>query len=221
MRMNTMEQAAKTEALWREFRERLRAFVSRRVKRLADVEDILQEVFVHIHRHLGTVQQRDRLPAWVFQITRNAIADHYRRVSRVNAEGLKEEFERTAPPEMEDPLRESSKCVEPMVAGLADHSREARVLTDLQGMTQQEAAVQIGLSLSGMKSRVQRARRQLKKMFLECCRVELDRRGGIVDYSLRDPSKSPCGEPCRKPGTMSGNLWGNRAHATKRKRFVR
>jgi hypothetical protein len=57
---------------------------------------------------------------------------------------------------------------------------------DLQGMTQQEAAVQIGLSFSGMKSRVQRARRQVKKMLLECCRVELDRRGGIADYSLHD-----------------------------------
>jgi RNA polymerase sigma-70 factor (ECF subfamily) len=159
------------------------------------VEDILQEVFVRIHRYLETVQQRESLTAWVFQITRNAIADHYRRVSRVKAEGLKEGFEPAAPPEAEDlgPLCEISKCVEPMVAGLADHYREALVLTDLQGMAQQEAAVQIGLSLSGMKSRVQRARRQLKKMLFECCRVELDRRGSIVDYSLRDPNKSPCG----------------------------
>jgi len=198
-----MEQAAKTEALWREFQERLRAFVSRRVKRPADVEDILQEVFVRIHRKLETVQQRDSLPAWVFQITRNAIADHYRRLSRVKAEGMEKSFEPAAPLETEDPLREISKCVEPMVAALADHYREALVLTDLQGMTQQEAAVKIGLSLSGTKSRVQRARRQLKKMLLECCRVELDRRGRIVDYSLRDPSKSPCGEPCRKPDTKS------------------
>lgn len=201
--MNTMEQPAKTEAVWREFQERLRAFVSQRVQRPADVEDILQEVFVRIHRYFETVQQSESLTAWVFQITRNAIAEHYRRVSRVKAEGLEEGFEPAAPPETEDlgPLREISRCVEPMVAALADHYREALVLTDLQGMTQKEAAVQIGLSLSGAKSRVQRARQQLKKMLLECCRVELDRRGGIVDYLVRDPSKSPCGEPYRKPDT--------------------
>jgi RNA polymerase sigma-70 factor, ECF subfamily len=205
MRMNTMEQAAKTEALWREFQVRLRAFVSRRVKRPADVEDILQEVFVRIYRHLEAVQQRESLGAWVFQITRNAIADHYRRVSRMKAEGLEKGFEPAAPPETVGvrPLREISKCVEPMVAALADHYREALVLADLQGMTQQEAAEQIGLSLSGMKSRVQRARQQLKRMLIECCRVELDRRGGIVDYSLRDPSKSPCAQPSRKPDTKS------------------
>ena len=195
-----MEQAAKTEAVWREFQERLRAFVSRRVKRPADVEDILQEVFVHIHRKFETVKQRASLPAWMFQITRNAIADHYRRASRVKAEGLEEGLEPATPPETDDlrPLNEISKCVEPMVAALADHYRDALLLTNLQGMTQQEAAVQIGLSLSGMKSRVQRARQQLKKMLLECCRVELDRRGGIADYSLRDPDKSPCGEPWKK-----------------------
>jgi RNA polymerase sigma-70 factor (ECF subfamily) len=194
--MNTMDQAAKTEAVWREFHERLRAFVSRRVKRPADVEDILQEVFLRIHRSLESVKQRDSLAAWVFQITRNAIANHYRHLSGVKAEGLQKGFEPAASPDAEDlgPLREISKCVEPMVAALADHYRDALLLTDLQGMTQQEAAVQIGLSLSGMKSRVQRARRQVKKMLLECCRVELDRRGAIADYSLRNPDKSPCGE---------------------------
>ena len=82
-----------------------------------------------------------------------------------------------------------------MVAALADPYREALFLTDLQGMTQQAAGVQIGLSLSGMKSRVQRARRQVKKMLLECCRIALDRQGGIADFWLRNPDKSPCGEP--------------------------
>jgi RNA polymerase sigma-70 factor (ECF subfamily) len=152
------------------------------------VEDILQEVFRRIHRNLESVKQRASLAPWVFQITRNAIADHYRRLSGVKAEGLEKDFEPAASQDAEDlgPLREISKCVEPMVAALANHYREALVLTDLQGMTQQEAAVQIGLSFSGMKSRVQRARRQVKKMLLECCRVELDRRGGIADYSLHD-----------------------------------
>ena len=118
----------------------------------------------------------------------------------MKAEALEEGLEPAAPPETDDlrPLHEISKCVEPMVAALADHYRDALLLTNLQGMTQQEAAVQIGLSLSGMKSRVQRAHQQVKKMLLECCRVELDRRGGIADYSLRDPDKSPCGEPWKK-----------------------
>lgn len=95
-------------------------------------------------------------------------------------------------------VTELSTCIEPMIAGLPQVYREAIELTDLNGLTQVEAAQKVGVSVSGMKSRVQRARGKLKSMLLECCRVEVDRRGGIVDYSVRDTSKTPCG-PCRRP----------------------
>ena len=60
--------------------------------------------------------------------------------------------------------------------------RDALQLTDLDGLTQAEAATRVGLSTSGMKARVQRARSQLKALFVLCCEIELDRRGGIIDY---------------------------------------
>ena len=46
-------------------------------------------------------------------------------------------------------------------------------------------AERLGLSLSGAKSRVQRAREKLKQQLLECCHFELDRRGHIIDYQPR------------------------------------
>jgi RNA polymerase sigma-70 factor (ECF subfamily) len=88
-------------------------------------------------------------------------------------------------------------CIEPMIAALPEPYREALVMTDLNGITQRDAAERSGLSFSGMKSRVQRARRQLKEVLLECCRIEFDSRGGIVDYAPRDAGKSPCGQ-CRQ-----------------------
>ena len=66
--MNTMDQAAKTEAVWREFHERLRAFVSRRVKQPADVEDILQEVFVRIHLKFETLSKGPACPLGCFRL---------------------------------------------------------------------------------------------------------------------------------------------------------
>ena len=47
------------------------------------------------------------------------------------------------------------------------------------------------LSLSGMKSRVQRGRARMRQSLLECCYVELDRRGGIADYDARDCTACP------------------------------
>ena len=196
--MNRADSTPEFEAIWREFHGRLRTFVSRRVRRPADVDDILQEVFIRVHRGIGTLQSRERLPAWIFQITRNAIVDHGRSTDR-RAATIPDGFDPPAPSDekgddMQD-LRELSGCLEPMISALPESYREAVALTDLNGMTQIEAAHRSGISFSGMKSRVQRARRQLKEMLLECCRIELDQRGGIVDYSVRDDRQSPC-EPC-------------------------
>ena len=71
-----------TEAAWREFHDRLRAFVSRRVRHAADAEDIVQRVFLQMHRTLPAVRSTDRLGAWLYQSARNAIADHYRAPAR-------------------------------------------------------------------------------------------------------------------------------------------
>jgi RNA polymerase sigma-70 factor (ECF subfamily) len=194
--MNQAEPILETEAIWREFHDRLRAFISRRVPRPADVEDILQEVFIRIHRNMNSLHNRERLAAWLFQVTRNTMVDHAR-AGNSQAGSHRDDFDPPAPDEGDDGSEalELSRCIEPMIATLPENYREAIQLTDIEGLTQLEAAQRRGLSFSGMKSRVQRARRQLKDMMLDCCRIELDRRGGIRDYAVRDVSKSPCG-PC-------------------------
>jgi RNA polymerase sigma-70 factor, ECF subfamily len=194
--MTTAERAARTEAVWREFQAHLRAFVLRRTEAPADVDDIVQEVFVRIHGNLDRVHSEDKLPAWIFQITRNAIVDHYRVATK--AESIDSDFESPLPPQDDDTelreLEELSRCIEPMLGALPQHYQDALKLTDLDGISQREAARQSRISLSGMKSRVQRARRQLKQIMLECCEIELDRRGGILGHELRQSADSPCGD---------------------------
>ena len=77
------------------------------------------------------------------------------------------------------PEQELARCIRPLVAALPREYREAVALTELEGLTQKATAEQVGLSLSGMKSRVQRGREQLRQRLLECCHIEFDRRGGV------------------------------------------
>jgi RNA polymerase sigma-70 factor, ECF subfamily len=63
------------------------------------------------------------------------------------------------------------------------------MLTELEGITQAAAAAQLGLSTSGMKSRVQRARAQLRELLVECCEIELDRRNRVTRL---EPRSEPC-----------------------------
>lgn len=102
---------------------------------------------------------------------------------------VEEEEERAA-------LRELATCLAPMIGQLPPAYREAVTLTDIERASQADAAARAGVSLSGMKSRVQRGRRQLRAVLDACCRVDLDSRGTIVAYDPRTPD-SCSGRHCR------------------------
>ena len=198
------------EAVWRDLRGPLLAFISRRVSDRGSAEDILQEVMLRIHRHAGELSQVSAVGGWIHEIARNAIIDHYRRavVRRERPAGTDAELDRPVPPVILEPgpaeLRaELASCVDPLVARLPVIYRDALQLTDLAGLTQAEAATRVGLSTSAMKSRVRRARAQLKDLFVRCCEIELDHRGGIVDYQ---PHNDAC--DCRL--AMNRTVFGPR-----------
>jgi len=194
--------ALDTEAIWREFHEGLLGFISRRVPSRETAEDILQDVMLRIHRSADGVERAEAVGAWVHAIARNAIADHYRRTSvrRELAPGSEIDSEAVSEPEPDAPevRGELAACVSPLLRRLSPSFREALALTELEGLTQEEAAARVGLSLSGMKSRVQRARRQLKQVLVQCCEVELDIRGGVTGYRPRRGS-CECADEARLP----------------------
>jgi RNA polymerase sigma-70 factor, ECF subfamily len=175
--------ALAAEALWLDFRERLRAFVARRISNPADVDDIVQWVFLQVHRSLGDVRRQERIHAWLYRTARRAIADYYRSGTRrreVPAGGVLDLDGLRPPPEEEGEaagVADVAACLAPMASRLSPADREAIVLTELQGVRLAKAAAMNGVSLSGMKSRVQRARQRLRRMLLDCCHVALDARG--------------------------------------------
>lgn len=82
-----------------------------------------------------------------------------------------------------------------MMEELPEKYREALHLTEIQGLTQKELAERLNISLSGAKSRVQRAREKLKGVLLECCHVEVDRRGKVMDWESKEPDCRYCTVP--------------------------
>jgi len=193
--------AAVSEPPWEELHGNLRAFIGRRVRNQADVDDLVQRVFLQMVKGLASLRDAERLHAWVYRTARNVIVDYYRSSSarREVASGGAEELaaasgDSQVPPEDDQrALQELAACMTPMIRQLPPAYREAVTLADLEGVTQADAAARAGVSVSGMKSRIQRGRQQLKAVLEECCRVQLDRRGTIVGY---DPRKSDSCGPC-------------------------
>ena len=175
-------------ALWDAFAPPLRAFLVRRVPAGVEADDLLQDVFVRVVKHFDSLKSTERPEAWLFQIARNALRDSLR--ARQRKDGRTDPLEidppadvdTTAVPESEEEL---APCLTPMIKRLAEPYRTAIELTSVHGLTQAEAARQVGVSLSGMKSRVQRGRDQLRQMLVRCCEISVDVRGGVSDFHQR------------------------------------
>jgi len=180
-----------TEAVWTRFSDRLRGFIATRVRDQADIEDILQEVFAKIHAGLVGLKETEKLEAWLFQVARRAILDHFRsRAGKRRTSELPEDVaEETAGATISKVV---ASWLDPMMALLSDEDREALRCSDLEGLTQKELAALLGLSVTGAKSRVQRARQRLKEVLLDCCYVEMDRCGNAIDYTRKRRDCGPC-----------------------------
>ncbi len=185
-----MGQLAPTiEAVWTEFADKLGRFIRARVADPATAEDILQDVFLKIHGRLDQLKDPAGLQSWLYLIARNAIIDHYR--TRKPTSELDESL--PAEPPAHDPELEGLKTAfHRMIYGLPPLYRDALVLTELEGLTQKELAGRLGISLSGAKSRVQRGRELLKHAMLDCCHLEFDRRGKIIDCTPRAKGNCDC-----------------------------
>jgi RNA polymerase sigma-70 factor (ECF subfamily) len=185
-------------ALWQQTAARLRPFLARRVPP-DDVDDVLQDVFLRMQRGLATLREEERFAAWLYQVARNAIADHGRVRARhplpLQADQSIEAEPRPAGDEEDDEtaIRGLSACVALFVAQLPSPYREAITLVELEGLTAREAAELVGVSVSGMKSRVQRGRQRLRALFEDCCDIALDARGKVMAAAPRRRTCSPEG----------------------------
>jgi len=189
-----------TSEVWDQFSGALRDFILKRVKNEDDTEDILQEVFIKIHKNIGQVKNDKSLRGWLYQIARNSIIDYYRnrKLTVEDAEAL--ELAADEPAADSDAVHDLGPCVRALMERLPDRYRQSIVLTEFDGLTQKEMGKKLGLSVSGAKSRVQRAREKMKDLLEDCCHFEMDRRGNILDYQAKSPNSPEC---CSDPSDCS------------------
>lgn len=180
---------------WRELEAKLRPFIARRLRSEVDVDDIVQDVFLRMQRGLAGLRDEQRFGPWVYQIARSAIVDH----QRVAAKHRVVDADRSDEQRLD--VGEDDRAVEaelagylaPFVAMLPSPYREALTLVEFEGLTQKQAAEMLGISLSGMKSRVQRGRAQLRRALEDCCHIALDVRGRVVSCEPRPDGRLPAG----------------------------
>ncbi|MBN8615396.1 MAG: sigma-70 family RNA polymerase sigma factor [Deltaproteobacteria bacterium] len=196
MRIEPTEKGA-----WRDLESKLRPFVARRVGRHEDVDDVLQDIFVRMQTSLASVRDDERFGPWTYRVARSAIVDHGRRASKHRVVDARDE-EPIVDDEPNDRRAEEELAgvLTVFVAALPSPYREAVTLTELEGMTQREAAEMLGITLAAMKSRVLRGRALLRRSLEDCCHIALDARGRVVECEPRPDGRMPDGccatQPC-------------------------
>lgn len=160
---------------WDSLYSELVAFVYPKVKDRPTAEDIVQDVFIKVHTKSHQIKEADKITAWIYQITRNAITDHFRKSSKVlhpvnmDWESNEQEFNDCV-----------AYCLEKLLRTLPEKYRTVLELTELENMSQQEVAMRLKISYPGARSRVQRARKMLKERLNELYYVKTDYYGNVI-----------------------------------------
>jgi RNA polymerase sigma-70 factor (ECF subfamily) len=176
------ESAEIVSQIWEESRSRLKGFIDKRINNESDAEDVLQNVFSKIYQNIDAVKHSDKLYPWIFQLTRNTIIDFYRK-RKIGFASLEELPVKIAYESSENwAEKDVLGCLTPPVNELSAKYREAILLTHIKGLTQKELSEKLDISVSGAKSSVQCGRDKLKETLLNCCHLEFNRAGKIVEY---------------------------------------
>ncbi|MCH2176162.1 MAG: RNA polymerase sigma factor SigZ [Lentisphaeria bacterium] len=174
------------EELWDEFHDRLLAFIRSKVNNQQDAEDILQQVFIKIHKKINTVQDEDKLVSWVYQVARNTINDCYRSCYKHKEVKFDESYMQISPQESKNLNTEIIRGLKGFTQLLSEDDREIIRMHDFQHLKHREIAKKLGISENTSKSKLKRAKERLKKQIFNCCDFTLDHYGNVVDYERKD-----------------------------------
>lgn len=157
-------------ALVQRYRTRLLAFVYRMIGDAERAEDLVQETFVRVHRHLHRFDPNRKFSTWIYTIASNLAKNELRNRSRsplVFPESSKAPGVDVRPLEAEDwhqtpdrlyRQRRLYRLVRDVAAELPEHQRKVFVLRELEGMSYEEIARETNTNLGTVKSRLNRAR---------------------------------------------------------------
>jgi len=166
-----------TAIIWNDFNKELLGFLKSRVNDVSLAEDILQDVFVKIHKNIHSITEEEKFTSWVYQITRNTLIDYYRKKKIKNIDF---DFDSLSSPEIEEEEIQFTKCLKPFIQQLPEKYQEVLKQTSFGEISQKEFAKATDMSYSTVKSRVQRGKDKLKRLFVDCCALESDKYGNII-----------------------------------------
>ncbi len=165
-----------TQKIWESFNEELYFFILKKVKDRDVTNDVFQNTFLKIHKNISKLKKEEKAKAWVFQIARNEIINHFNKESvysnnlDTNKETLLQKYEYVC-------------CFDKFIDELPKIYKQVIELIYIKGKKQKDTAEELNISLENVKARVKRAKEILKQRFNECCKYEFNKQGKLFGES--------------------------------------
>jgi len=164
------------------FYNKILAYIKKNIKETQLAEDIAQEVMGKLIIAYNKNTPIENMQAWLFQITRNLISDHYRSM-KYNISEIDDKIPNTE--EAKNNFYSEEDFIIPMIKLLPEEYATPLYLADIEKRKQNEIAQQLNIGLSATKMRIQRARKMLREQFESCCDIEYNNDGSFASCNIK------------------------------------
>ena len=137
-----------------------------------DARDVAQDAYLRAWRGIGRFRGEAQFSTWMYRITANAASTHTQRRRRLRTEPLEDHMEPVEQrfESLPGPAAESAEALDRLsdaIATLPVKLRHVVILKDVYGLSHEEIAAELDISVAAAKVRLHRARRKLKDMLYE------------------------------------------------------
>ena len=172
--------------LYEEHGDRVRKFILHRVRDEWVADDLVQETFVRVRTKMDAVRDPTKISAWIFGIAGNLCQDHFRSLKRTRPQ-THDDPDRVDIPVHLPALKELEQhqmgtCVQNHLKLLPESLRTVLIDSEIWGLSHQEIADKLDLTLENVRVRLHRARTKMKEILQENCGFEKDERNVLVCF---------------------------------------
>ncbi|WDE02805.1 RNA polymerase sigma factor [Thalassomonas viridans] len=156
------------------YQTRIYSFIlAKGIKCHHDIEDLVQDTFIQIYKSITSFEFRSKFSSWVLGIALNIVRNHLNRSAKYKynfvdvADTVLEDENVNSEPEQALITQQTIKTVNAQIQSLPEHLSECLQLTCVQGISYSLAANKLALSVANLKTRLFRARKELKHKICE------------------------------------------------------
>jgi RNA polymerase sigma-70 factor, ECF subfamily len=182
--------------VYSQFSNSLLQYIKSKINSQADAEDILQNIFTKISANVNSLDGKENIRSWLFTVTRNAIIDYYRTNKTAKHFISDDVLMDKTNEDHQDDTKGLDQCLHHVIDLLPDDYKQIIIDSEINDIKQKDLAEKYNIAYSSLRSRVQRGRERLKQLLYNCCHIETDTRGNILEVRSRNScdSCSPCGD---------------------------